>query len=98
MIVPAILLPMALAAQRLRRLQVVPVPLEDALEVGDELLLEARRHPVDAVHGPLLDPRDVEKLSSEVLPDRVLVAVDQLAREGLCVTGVTFYFFVQFLM
>src|SRR5437867_1331875 len=95
MIVPTILLPLALAAQRLRRLQVVPVPLEDALEVRDELLLEARRHPVDAVHRPLLDLRDVETLSREVLPDRVLIAVDQLAREGLSVQGVHFFFFVH---
>src|SRR5437870_12811641 len=95
MIVPAILLPLAVAAQRLRRLQVVPVPLEDPLEVGDELLLEARRHPVDAVHGPLLDPRDVEPLPREVLPDRVLIAVDQLALEGLSVQGVHFFFVVH---
>src|SRR3989442_15982833 len=97
MIVPAILLPMALAAQRLRRLQVVPVPLEDALEVGDELLLEARRHPVDSVHRPLLDPRDVEPLPREVLPDPVLIAVDQLAREGLTVQGVYFFFHPYYL-
>src|SRR5438128_5248793 len=95
MIVPTILLPLALAAQRLRRLQVVPVPLEDALEVRDELLLEARRHPVDSVHRPLLDPRDVETLPREVLPDRVLIAVDQLAREGLSVQGVHFFFVVH---
>src|SRR5436309_10779493 len=95
MIVPTILLPLALAAQRLRRLQVVPVSLEDALEVGDELLLEARRHPVDAVHRPLLDPPDVEPLPREVLPDRVLIAVDQLALEGLSVQGVHFFFIVH---
>src|SRR3989442_15918266 len=98
MIVPTILLPLALAAQRLRRLQVVPVPLEDALEVGDELLLEARRHPVDAVHWPLLDPRDVEPLPREVLPDRVFIAVDQLSRKGLSVQGVHFFFVVHALI
>src|SRR5207249_5559675 len=48
-IVSAILLAPALPAQctRFRRLQVVPVPLEDTLEVRDELLFETRRHPVD---------------------------------------------------
>src|SRR5437899_13008178 len=95
MIVPTILLPLALAAQRLRRLQVVPVPLEDALEVGDELLFEARRHTVVAVHGPLVDPRDVEPLPRKVLADRLLVAVDQLAPNGLSVQGFRFFFVVH---
>src|SRR2546428_1831970 len=92
MIVPAILLPLALAAQRLRRLQVVPVPLEDTLEVRDELLLETRRHPVDTIHGPFLYTSDIPPFLREILPNRVLVGVDQLAFEGLRVQGIHFLF------
>src|SRR6266852_1880676 len=58
----AILLALALPAQgiRVRRLQVLPVPLEDGLEVGEEPLLKARRHPVDAVHRPFFDLLDIQ--------------------------------------
>src|SRR5438093_11634976 len=93
-IVSGILLAPVLPAQCIRfpRLQVLPVPLEDTLEVRDELLLETRRHPVDTVHGPFLYTGDITPFLREILPDCVLVGVDQLAFEGLRVQGIHFLF------
>src|SRR5438034_7576877 len=86
-IASAILLAPALPAQctRFRRLQVVPVPLEDTLEVRDELLFETRRHPVDTVHGPFLYTGDITLFFREILPDCVLVCVHQLTLACLLV-------------
>src|SRR5207245_10916805 len=79
-IVSAILLAPALPAQctRFRRLQVVPVPLEDTLEVRDELLFETRRHPVDTVHGPFLYTADIPPFIRQTLPTRVIPREDHL--------------------